>query len=106
MISGIKCNCCGKDLPKGGLKYVVEIKTFADFDGYIEDYPGDMEEGLNDLLDAMENIDTATLEEDVYQELIYILCKECRQRFTNDPFNTSLDLFDGHHATGAKGSVH
>ena len=103
MISGIKCNCCGCDLPKGGLKYIIEIKSFADFDGYLEDYPGDMEEGLNDLLDAMENIDTRTMEEDVYQELIYILCKDCRKKFTTDPFCTTPDMFDGQ---GIKGTVH
>lgn len=103
MISGIKCNCCGKDLPKGGLKYIIEIKSFADFDGYLEDYPGEMEEGLSDLLDAMDNIDTATMEEDVYQELIYILCKDCKNRFTTDPFCATPGMFD---SQGVKGTVH
>ncbi len=99
----IRCNCCGKELTKGGLKYVVEIKSFADFDGYLEEYPGDVEEGLNDLLDAMDNMDASSLEEDVYQELIYILCKECKDKFVDDPFRAGRLLFESHES---KGTVH
>ena len=82
----LRCHNCSKELPRGSLKYIVEIRSFADFDGYLEEYEGDMEEGINDLLDAMENVDPKTLEEDVAKELIYILCKSCSDKFTNDPF--------------------
>jgi hypothetical protein len=97
------CHSCGKELPKGGLKYVVEIKSFADYDGYLEEYPGEVEEGINDLLDAMENADPKNLEEDVYQEFIYILCKSCRDRFASDPFKTGKVVFEREEA---KDTIH
>lgn len=85
----LRCHGCSKELPKGGLKYVVEVRSFADFDGYIEDYPGDVEEGINDLLDVMESMDTDEIEEDVYAEHTYLLCKPCRDRFAKYPFHSS-----------------
>jgi hypothetical protein len=57
----ILCHSCGKELPRGSLKYVIEIKSFADFDGYLEEYPGDVEEGINDLLDAIEHADPGSI---------------------------------------------
>ncbi len=91
-------------MPKGGLKYVVEIKSFADFDGYLEEYHGEVEEGINELLDAMEGMDATTLEEDVYHELIYILCKDCRDKFMKDPFGTGHEIFEGEEER--KGTLH
>ncbi len=102
-MSDIRCQCCGKWLQKGGLKYVLEIKSFADFDGYLEEYPGDIDEGINELLDAIESVAPETLEEDVFLERIYILCKDCRDRFIEDPFQTG-DLMDVKPVL--KGTVH
>ncbi len=99
----LRCHSCGRDLPKGTLKYIVEIRIFADFDGCLEEYDGELDEGLNELLDAMENADMKTLEEDVSKELIYILCKNCRDKFTSDPFQTGRAIFEGE---DAKGTVH
>ncbi len=98
-----RCHSCGKDLPKGSLKYIVEIRSFADFDGYLEEYDGDMEEGINELLDTMENMDPKTIEEDVSKELICILCKSCMDKFTSDPFQTGKAAFVGE---DVKGTIH
>ena len=85
------------------MKYVVEIRSFADFDGYLEEYDGDVEEGINELLDSMEASDAKTLEEDVSKELIYILCKSCCDKFTADPFQTGKAVFEGE---DVKGTIH
>ncbi len=98
-----RCHSCLRELPSGSLKYIVEIRSFADFDGYLEDYEGDVEEGINELLDAMENVDTKTLEDDVSKELIYILCKQCRDKFTNDPFQGGKIVMEEEEA---KGTIH
>ncbi len=84
----IRCDSCSRELPSGALKYVVELKSFADFDGYLEKCEGDIDEGIEYLLDAMEQIDVKDLEEDVSREIVYILCKECRDKLMNDPFQT------------------
>ena len=83
----LRCYCCGKDFQKGGLKYIVEVKSFADYDGYLEEYPGDISEGINELLEAIENMDTKTLEEDVFRERSYVVCKPCRDKLADDPFH-------------------
>ncbi len=99
----IRCNCCGQELLSGSLKYVVELKSFADFDGYLEEFEGDIEEGIECLLDAMEHSDVRTMEEDVSKELVYILCKRCRDKLMNDPFQTGIASFE---ADYVKGTVH
>ncbi|MBI5599173.1 MAG: hypothetical protein HY890_05480 [Deltaproteobacteria bacterium] len=99
----LRCQGCGRELSRGGLKYIIEVKSFADFDGYIEEYPGDVEDGIHELLDAIENVDPKTLEEDVYMERTYILCKSCRDRFSDDPFHTGESVPEGE---VSKGTVH
>lgn len=86
----IRCYCCEKGLPEGSLKYVVEIKSFADFDGHLlPDYSGDIEADMMELLEEMDEIDAKALEGDVYKELVFILCKGCRGKFLKNPFNNS-----------------
>lgn len=85
------------------MKYVIEIKSFADFDGYLEEYSGDIEEGINDLLDAIEHADHGSLEDEVYQESIFILCKSCRDKFTSDPFKSGKLVFE---RVEAKDTIH
>ncbi len=99
----IRCDSCSRELLSGALKYVVELKSFADFDGYLEKFEGDLEEGIEYLLDAMEQVDVKGLEEDVSKELVYILCKGCRDRLMNDPFQTGNA---GLEADYAKGTLH
>lgn len=99
----LRCHCCGKELPAGTLKYVLEVKSFADFDGYLEDYEGDIEEGINYLLETIDGLDEKSLEAEVSREMAYILCKSCCDRFMNDPFQTGktpLKMDD------VKGTVH
>ncbi len=99
----IRCYSCSRELSEGSLKYVVEVKSFADFDGYLEDYPGDVESGMVELLKELEDADQKTLEEDVYQEMVFILCKVCKDKFYQN-------MFDGSGQTSlereTKGSIH
>jgi hypothetical protein len=41
---GKYCVKCGKSLPQGSLKYVVDIRVYADFDGVLNLPEGDIEE--------------------------------------------------------------
>ncbi len=99
----LRCHGCGIELPRGSLKYIIEVKSFADFDGYLEDYDGDVEEGINELLDAMESEDVDGLEEDVCHDVVYILCKRCRDRFIHDPFHTGRSILE---REDVKGTIH
>jgi len=86
----LKCYCCGLRLPNGNLRYVVEIKSFADFDGYLDDISDDdIEEEIEELIEYMEGIDAGALEDDICQVLTVVLCKHCRERFMNDPLKST-----------------
>lgn len=88
----IRCYSCAKGLSEGSLKYVVEIKSYADFDGFLEDYPGDVELGMVELLKELEDTDQKTLEDDVYQEMVFILCKACRDKFYKGLLDTAVPI--------------
>jgi hypothetical protein len=78
---------CGKDLPEGSLKYVVDIRVYADFDGVLRFPEGDIEEEVGRLMERIERMDPQELERDVYQEMAFLLCKGCRDRFVEDPLS-------------------
>jgi hypothetical protein len=74
-------------LPEGSLKYVVDIRVYADFDGVLN-LPGeDIEEEVHRLMGKIERMDPGELEKDVYQEMAFVLCKGCRDRFVEDPLS-------------------
>ncbi len=91
-----RCQNCGVHMDREALKYVVEIRSFADIDGFLgEDPDMDLEEGINTFLDAMENMELTKVE-DVSTDLILILCKKCRDSFMSDPLQTGFQTLPGH----------
>ncbi len=82
---GQYCVKCGKSLPEGSLKYVVDIRVYADFDGVLNFPEGDIEEEVGRM--KIERMDPRELEKDVYQEMAFLLCKGCRDRFVEDPLS-------------------
>jgi hypothetical protein len=92
-MSSFKCQCCEREYHQGSLKYVVEIKSFADFEGYIEGNDGEMESTVNDLLMYMDDVEQQVLEDDVYQEIRFTVCKECREKFIKNPFQVYREYF-------------
>ncbi len=76
----ITCNHCGKNLPEGSLRYVVDITICADYDGFIDEEEDNIEDKIEEILDSLDDKDAKILEEDVYQELSLILCKSCKDR--------------------------
>jgi len=84
---GQYCLKCGKRLPEGSLKYVVDIRVYADFDGVLNIPEGDIEEEVHRLMAKIERMDPHELERDVYQEMAFLLCKGCRDIFVEDPLS-------------------
>jgi len=86
------CDRCGTYLPDGSIKYIVHIQILSDFEGIIlYEGGGDPEDSLQQLSDV-ELVDEDDLEEEVYQELSFVLCSACKNRFAHDPFNKSTGL--------------
>ncbi len=87
-----KCKMCSKPLPLGSLKYVVSIKVFADFDEVIsEDGAPTSEDGLKKLVDTIDEADPRKLEEDVYMERVFVLCNQCKKRFSKGFLEAGTD---------------
>ena len=78
------CWRCGKELPQGGLNYVIHIKVFAGFDGLLLEPEEGIDKELRRLMDQIEKSDPKKLEKEVYEEFTLLLCKSCRDRFVDE----------------------
>jgi len=86
------CDRCGTYLPDGSIKYIVHIQILSDFEGIILYEGGDVAEESLQHVPEVELLEEDDLEEEVYQELSFVLCSVCKSRFANDPFNKSTGL--------------
>lgn len=79
-----RCFRCGKELPPGSLSYVVNIRVFAGFDGFVSEPEGDVDRHIEKIIKEIEQYDPEELEKEVYEEFTMILCKSCRDRFVKE----------------------
>lgn len=83
------CCKCGKNLPEGSAKYIVSIRLYADFDGNIE--IAEENEGNKDsieyLIECLEGLDNKEPESEIREEMAFLLCRPCRNRFGKNPLN-------------------
>jgi hypothetical protein len=82
----IYCARCGKELREGTLKYMVHVQILSDFDGVMPYSEEDLSQEMHMLLQQVEDMDAQELEDDVYQELSFVLCEKCKKAFASDPF--------------------
>ena len=82
------CARCGKELSEGSLKYMVHVQILSDFDGVIP-----YSEEINSLLQDVEDMDAQELEDDVYQEISFVLCEKCKKAFARDPFYNKKTVY-------------
>ena len=87
------CARCGKELSEGSLKYMVHVQILSDFDGVIPYSEEDLSEEINSLLQDVEDMDAQELEDDVYQEISFVLCEKCKKIFARDPFSGDKAVF-------------
>lgn len=83
-----ECSRCGRQLKRGEVKYVIYISIVSDFDGVIS---VDEKEDVNQILDEANRFSEEELEEEVYEEMAFLVCKSCRDKFRSDPLNVSGD---------------
>jgi hypothetical protein len=83
------CDCCGRQLDTDSeLRYVVRMEVYASLDP-AEDALDDDRDHLQDLQDILERADDAQCDQigdDVYQQVRYDLCDDCRKKFLRSPF--------------------
>jgi hypothetical protein len=83
------CDLCKRELdPEDDLRYVVKIEVYAAFDpaasGDDENDRDHLQE-IQDILESMDDADDDQIGNDVYQQLRFDLCPECRKKFIQNP---------------------
>jgi hypothetical protein len=83
------CDLCKRPLDaEDDLRYVVKLEVYAAFDPLKIDDTDEDRDSLEDLHEILEQIDTAESAEvgsDVYQQMRFDLCPECRKKFIKNP---------------------
>ena len=81
------CDICKRDIdPKEDLRYVVKIEIYAAFDPMaLEEDDRDHLQEIRDILERSEDAESDQIGDDVYQQLRFDLCPECRKRFLKNP---------------------
>jgi hypothetical protein len=84
----MKCAVCKKKLGKGKLRYIVKINTYAAYDT-LEITPDDLLQDYNKimkkLLTSLEKKSKKLLEEEIYRNFKFDMCKTCRNIFIKNP---------------------
>ena len=81
------CDLCKRDIdPEKDLRYVVKTEIFAAFDPMaLDEDDRDHLQELQDILERAEDLESDQIGEDVYQQLRFDLCAECRKKFLRNP---------------------
>lgn len=81
------CDLCKRDLdPEEDLRYVVKIEIHAAFDPMaIEEDDCEHLQDIQDILERLEEAENDQIGDDVYQQLRFDLCQDCRRKFLKNP---------------------
>jgi hypothetical protein len=81
------CDMCKREIdPDGDLRYAVKIEIYAAFDPLsMEEDDRDHLQEIQDMLERLEDTDSDDIGDDVYQQLRFDLCPECRKSFLQNP---------------------
>ncbi len=83
------CDLCKRELdPQIDLRYVVKIEVYAAFDPTADETEEEDRDHLEEIQDILERLEDSTSEaigDDVYQQLRFDLCPECRRKFMKNP---------------------
>lgn len=83
------CDLCKRELdPQDDLRYVVKMEVYAAFDPVAVDEDVEDRDHLEEIQDILERIEdgsTRDVGDDVYQQLRFDLCPECRKKFLENP---------------------
>ena len=83
------CDVCKRDLdPQEDLRYVVKMEVYAAFDPTAADEEDDDRDHLQEIqgiLERLEQTENDQIGEEVYQQMRFDLCPECRRKFIKNP---------------------
>lgn len=80
------CDLCKRPLdPDDDLRYVVKVEVYAAFDPLEIDDDTDNLQEIHEILERLDDAESAEIGDDVYQQLRFDLCTECRKKFLKNP---------------------
>src|SRR3990172_3617907 len=77
-----RCLKCGKKFKESELKYKINIMVSSTFDGILNEKDEDLE--LDAIVNEIKKREPEELEDEVYKEINFVLCKPCRDFFVKD----------------------
>jgi hypothetical protein len=81
------CDLCKREIdPEDELRYVVKMEVYAALDPLaLEEDDRDHLQEIQDVLERAEDLESDQIGDDVYQQLRFDLCPECRRKFLKNP---------------------
>lgn len=86
------CDVCKRSLDPEDLRYIVRMEVYAALDHNNTDCDDDRDhlEEIEDVLEHLPEMEDSQLSDDVYQQLRFDLCAECRKKFLSDPLGRRM----------------
>ena len=87
------CDCCKRSLDPEDLRYVVKMEVYAAMDPEAADGADDDRDHLQEIQEILQRCEDAADPEigsDVYEQLRFDLCTECRKKFVKNPLPREL----------------
>ncbi len=82
------CDRCGARIEANELRYVLKMNIFAAYDTMkieLSDLEKDYEDEIRKLIEKIEHMDPKQLQEDVFKQFSFDLCRGCQQKFLRNP---------------------
>ncbi len=82
------CDCCKRVLDQSDLRYVVKMEVYAAFDPVAMDDADDDRDHLQEIQEILQRGEDAAdpqIGDDVYEQMRFDLCPECRKKFIKHP---------------------
>jgi len=92
------CDLCKRALdPEHDLRYVVKLEICAAFDPICTEEDGDRDhlQEIQEILERLDDTGDDQVGDEVYQQLRFDLCPECRKKFLRNPLGReNLSILD------------
>lgn len=80
------CDLCKQPLDsEDDLRYVVRMEVYAAFDPVELDDDTDNLQEIHEILERLDDVEGDAVSDEVYQQLRFDLCPECRKKFLKNP---------------------
>ncbi len=88
------CDMCKRNIDSEmDVRYVVRMEVFAALNPTAIDEPDDDRDHLqeiHDILDCLDDAEDNQIGDDVYQQMRFDLCPECRKKFLENPLGREV----------------